>query len=49
MHKYFRKYRVVREDIEDGKTEWFLLTIEDLIRGTWKIRRAMEVLFGDIR
>jgi len=47
LHKYFRLSRVIRPELEDGKTEWFLLRVKELARGCWKVRRSMEVLFGD--
>ena len=48
VHKYFRKNRVVRPEIEDGKTEWFLVSARELAVGVWKIRQAMIYLYGDV-
>ena len=48
LHKYFRAYRVVRPDIIDGGTEWFLLGADQFLLGTWKVRMAMNVLFKDV-
>ena len=48
LHKFFRKNRVVRPELEDGKTEWFLVSARELAVGIWKIRRAMSLLFGDV-
>ncbi len=30
IHLYFDSQRVVRPELKDGKTEWFLATIEEL-------------------
>ena len=38
---------MVRPDIDDGKTEWFLLGGKEVLRGVDKVRKAMKVLFGD--
>ena len=47
LHKYFRKMRVVRPEIKDGQTEWFLVGGQELVQGVNRIRAAMKVLFGD--
>jgi hypothetical protein len=31
VHTYFRKQRVVRPDLIDGKTEWFLVTFTEIL------------------
>ena len=48
LHKFLRKNRVVRPDLEDGKTEWFLIGVRELVLQVWKIRRAMQILFDDV-
>jgi hypothetical protein len=48
LHKFLRKNRVVRPDVEDGKTEWFLIGVRELVVSVWKVRRTMQVLFDDV-
>lgn len=38
---------MVRPDIDDGKTEWFLLGSKEILQGVERIRTAMQILFGD--
>ena len=38
IHKYFRRSRVVRPSIEDGKTEWFLVGCTNVICGIRSVR-----------
>lgn len=38
----------MRPDVEDGKTEWFLIGVRELVFSVWKIRRAMQILFDDV-
>ena len=37
VHKYFRHNRVLRPDLKDGKTEWFLVTYNEIVDGVDKI------------
>lgn len=47
LHKYFRKYRVVRAELKDGGTEWFLLGSRQLIYALNRVRICMQLLFKD--
>ncbi len=47
LHKFFRKNRVVRPELIDGKSEWFLVSARELAVGIWKVWKAMNILFGD--
>ena len=48
LHKFLRKNRVVRPDIEDGKTEWFIIGLKELVRSVYKIRKSMHIMFDDV-
>ena len=48
LHWLLRRYRVVRPDLEDGKTEWFIIGIKELVRSVWKVRKAMHIMFKDV-
>ena len=37
LHRMFKDARVRRKDIDDGKTEWFLLTEKEVREGCRKI------------
>ena len=43
----FKEAWVWRKDIEDGKTEWFLLTQKEALEGCKNIWRAMQIVYGD--
>lgn len=47
LHRMFKEGRVKWKDIKDGKTEWFILTPKEVKEGCWKIRLAMQTVFGD--
>lgn len=47
IHLYFDSQRVVRPDLKDGKTEWFLVTIEELSDIIEKLKLFMVRQFGD--
>ena len=47
LHKFFIHSRVMRTEIEDGKTEWFLVDAEELVLGVWKLCRALNIVFQD--
>lgn len=49
LHKLFRRNRVVRPDIEDGKTEWFIIDLKELVRSVWKVRKSMQIMFSDVK
>lgn len=37
LHNMFQNARIIRKGIDDGKTEWFLLTEREVRDGAWKI------------
>lgn len=47
IHKYFKQNRAYREELKDGRTEWFLITEKELLEGIKKIRLALIDLFGE--
>eukprot|EP00347_Sterkiella_histriomuscorum_P006846 403351210 len=47
-HLYFDQCRVVRPDLKDGKTEWFMATYSELRDVISKIKLFMIRHFGDI-
>ena len=46
-HRYFKPQRVIKEDSKDGKTEWFLVATERLLRGMEKIAMFLHYAHGD--
>lgn len=48
-HRLFQNNRVVRPDLKDGKTEWFLLPQNKITEGLDKIAKAMFYLFDDTK
>jgi ribosomal protein L2 len=47
LHNYFRNARITRLGIQDGKTEWFLLTEREVTDGARKIKIALQMICGD--
>ena len=47
LHRMFKDARVMRKDINDGKTEWFLLTEREVKEGCRKVHLAMIDLWDD--
>ena len=47
VHKMFEAQRVVKPELKDGKTEWFMVTLGELEVGIMKIKQAMIRLYGD--
>lgn len=47
IHRLFQNYRVVRPELKDGKTEWFMAPLDKLTKGIDKIKQAMFYLFED--
>jgi len=47
IHLYFDKQRVVRPDLKDGKTEWFLVCFEQLRDAITKIKLFLIRQFKD--
>ena len=47
IHVYFDSQRVVRPELLDGKTEWFLVTWEELREVIMAIKLFMVKMFGD--
>ena len=48
IHSYFESQRVVRPELQDGKTEWFLVTFEELRDVIMRVKTFMVRLFDDI-
>jgi hypothetical protein len=46
-HRYFKETRVTKEDSNDGKTEWFLVTERELIESMDKMAKALHYMHND--
>jgi hypothetical protein len=46
-HRYWQGKRVVKMDSKDGKTEWFLIGIDELKIGMDKLSQALHYMFND--
>lgn len=47
IHSYFDNVRVVRPELLDGKTEWFLVTFPEIRDIIIRIKTFMVRMFGD--
>ena len=47
IHAYFDQQRVVRPELYDGKTEWFLVTWSELREVILALKTYMARMFGD--
>ncbi len=48
VHQFLDAHRVVRPNVIDGKTEWFLITWPELRDLIMKIKIFMMRVFGDV-
>jgi hypothetical protein len=47
VHTYFERQRVVRPDLKDGKTEWFLVSFPEVLSTIERIKLFMVRAFDD--
>ena len=46
-HRYWRGQRVTKADSKDGKTEWFVVSEDEVLEGMNKLIKALHFIYDD--